>query len=165
MDVGLEETCQLSLCALVGRFAYKTKCKLSFSDWMKEIWYPWLGYILTYMTLPSGWFGLIFKTPEDAESILNKFWDYKGGSLMLKRWRTRFDPATEYFSFRHVWVLLPGLPLNLWNTSALTAIGNLLGLFLKIDEACLLSTDKRLARVLVEVDLHVGLMDSIELEW
>jgi hypothetical protein len=25
MDVGLEETCQLSLCALVGCFAYKTK--------------------------------------------------------------------------------------------------------------------------------------------
>jgi hypothetical protein len=89
----------------------------------------------------------------------------KGGNLMLKRWRTGFDPATEYFSFRHVWVLLPGLPLNLWNTSALTAIGNLLGHFLKIDEASLHSIDKRLARVLVEVELHAGLMDSIKLEW
>jgi hypothetical protein len=30
MDVGLEETCQLSLCALVGRFSYKTRCTTSF---------------------------------------------------------------------------------------------------------------------------------------
>jgi hypothetical protein len=53
---------------------------------------------------------------------------------MLKRWRTRFDPATEFFSLRHVWVLLPGFPLNLWNKKALMAIGNLLGRFLKVDE-------------------------------
>jgi hypothetical protein len=153
------------LCALVGRFAYKSKCSLSFPDWMKEVWFPLIGYVPTYLTLPSGWFGLIFKILEDVEIILNRFWDYKGGSLMLKRWRTWFDPATEYFSFRHVWVLLPGFPLNLWNKTALMAIGNLLGRFLKIDEACLLSSDKRMARVLVELDLHAGLMDSIELEW
>jgi len=65
----------------------------------------------------------------------------------------------------HVWVLFPGFPLNLWNVPALTAIGNLLGRFLKIDEACLHSTDKRLARVLVELDFHARLMESIELEW
>jgi hypothetical protein len=84
---------------------------------------------------------------------------------MLKRWRTGFNPSSEYFSYRHVWVLLPGLPLNLWNLPVLKAIGNLLGRFLKVDETCLLSTDKRMARVLVELDLHAGLMDSIELEW
>jgi hypothetical protein len=39
---------------------------------------------------------------------------------MLKHWRTGFDPTTEYFIFRHVWVLLPGFPLNLWNITALT---------------------------------------------
>jgi hypothetical protein len=73
MDVRLEETCQLSLCALVGRFSYKHKCNLTFTDWMKEVWQPRLGYIPTYMTLPSGWFSLLFKTPEDAECILNFF--------------------------------------------------------------------------------------------
>jgi len=88
MDVGLEETCQLALCALVGRFTYKHKCSLTFSDWMKEVWLPRLGYILTFMTLPCGWFSLLFKTPEDAKSILNLFWDYKGGNLIMKWWRT-----------------------------------------------------------------------------
>jgi hypothetical protein len=64
-----------------------------------------------------------------------------------------------------VWVLLPGLPLNLWNKKALMAIGNLLIHFLKVDEKGLQAPDKRMACVLVELDLHVGLMESLELEW
>ena len=64
---------------------------------------------------------------------------------MLKRWNTAFDPTIEYVSHRYVWVLLPGLSLNLWNITALKAIGNLLGHFLKVDEACRLSSDKCLA--------------------
>jgi len=85
MDVGLEETCQLSLCTLAGKFSSIHKCNITFTDWMKEVWQPWLGYIPTIMTLPSGWFSLLFKTPEDAEIILIFFWDYKGDILMLKR--------------------------------------------------------------------------------
>lgn len=54
MDVGLKETYQLSLCALVGRFAYKSKCSLSFTDWMKDVWNPIIGYVPTYLKLPCG---------------------------------------------------------------------------------------------------------------
>jgi hypothetical protein len=36
------------------------------------------------MTLPRGWFGLLFKTPEDAKSILIFLGDYKGNILILK---------------------------------------------------------------------------------
>lgn len=68
---------------------------------------------------------------------------------MLKRWRLGFNSEIEYFSHRHVWVLFPSLPLNLWNLTALTAIGNLLGCFLKVDELGLKSSDRRMARVLV----------------
>jgi hypothetical protein len=132
---------------------------------MKDTWFPIIGYVPDYLTLPCGWFGLTFKILEDAELILSSFWDYDGGSLMLKRWHTAFDPTIEYVSHRHIWVLLPDLPLNLWNRTALKAIGNLLGRFLKVDEACRLSSDKRLAQILVELDLHVGLMKVIEFEW
>jgi hypothetical protein len=84
---------------------------------------------------------------------------------MLKRWRVRFDPSTEYFSYRHLWVLLPGLPLQLWNVKALEAIGNELGRFIKVDEIALQSQDKRMAKVLVEVDIHAGLLESLEIDW
>jgi hypothetical protein len=122
MDVGLEETCIFSLCALVGHFAYKTKSNPFFADWMELHLVPLLGYVPKYITLTYGWFSLVFKMPEDVEVILGSFLDFVGGSLMLKHWRTGFDPVKEYFSCRHVWVCLPSLSLNLWNHSALTAI-------------------------------------------
>jgi hypothetical protein len=61
MDVGLEETCKLSLCVLVGRFAYKSKSSIPFSEWMKRTWSPIIGYEPRILTLPYGWFGLVFK--------------------------------------------------------------------------------------------------------
>jgi len=84
MDMGLEETCRLSLCSLVGRFSHKTKCNLPFSEWMKVVWSPVIGYAPEYLTLPVGWFKLIFKKPEDDELILNQLWDYEGANIMPK---------------------------------------------------------------------------------
>jgi hypothetical protein len=42
--------------------------------------------------------------------------------MMLKWWRISFDPAQDYFQYRHLWVLLPGLPLNFWNVESSDAI-------------------------------------------
>jgi hypothetical protein len=84
---------------------------------------------------------------------------------MLKRWRVSFDPTKEYFQCRHLWVLLSGLPLQWWNKKALTEIANGLGRFLAVDEKALQARDKRLCRVLVEIDIHAGLLEMIELEW
>ena len=84
---------------------------------------------------------------------------------MLKRWWIRFDPSTEYFSYCHLWVLLPILPLQLWNIKALEAIGSVLGCFIKVDEEALQSLKKRMEKVLVEVDIHVGLLETLEIEW
>jgi hypothetical protein len=81
---------------------------------------------------------------------------------MLKRWRLIFDLKHEYFSFRHLWVLLSGLPLQLWNNKALEAIGNSLGHFIKLDEEALLSNDCRMTKILVEVDVHGGLLDNLD---
>jgi hypothetical protein len=62
-------------------------------------------------------------------------------------------------------VLLPSLPLQLWNLKSLEAVGNSIGRFLNIDETTLRSPDKRMAKVLVEVDVHAGLLEVLEIEW
>jgi hypothetical protein len=93
------------------------------------------------------------------------FWGYGGGSLMLKQWCINFNPVTEYFSFHHIWVLLPGLPLQLWNSKALELIGNTLGSFLMVDEQALHTVDKQMEKVLVEVDIHAGLLETLDIEW
>jgi hypothetical protein len=115
MYVGLEESCKLSLYALVGRFSYKSRSNLLFNKWMHITWVLLIGYSPELLTLPHGWFDLVFRNLKDSTFILDKFWEYEGGSIMLKRWNTCVDPATEYFSFCHVWVLLAGLSLQLWN--------------------------------------------------
>jgi hypothetical protein len=65
--------------------------------------------------------------PEDASLLLSKFWVLGGSNLMLKRWWVAFNPVTEHFQFCHLWVLLSGLPMHLWNEGALRAIGEALG--------------------------------------
>jgi hypothetical protein len=106
MDVGLTEACNLALCALVGRLAYKEKCKQSMDAWITKHWKPILGYIPKIHLLQQGWLAFIFRNSEDSTLILDNFWPIDGGSLMLKRWRLGFNPSTEFFSHRHVWVLL-----------------------------------------------------------
>jgi hypothetical protein len=88
-----------------------------------------ITWVFSEMILIRGWFCFIFRTPEDSMKILQETWILNGGSLMLKRWRVGFDPVTEYFQFRHIWVLLPGLPIQFWNEDAFRAIGNELGRF------------------------------------
>ena len=45
------------------------------------------------------------------------------------------------------------------------AIGNVLGCFIKTDEEALQSSDRRMAKVLVEIDVHEGLLDTLEIDW
>ena len=116
-----------------------------------------MSYAPELLTLPRGWFGFVFKSPEDSTRIIENFWVFEGVNLMLKRWRLKFDSTTEYFSYRQLWVLLPGLPLQLWNSKALEPIGNVFGRFIKIDEESLLSRDRRMEKILVEVVVHGGL--------
>jgi hypothetical protein len=73
MDVGLSEACNLALCALVGRLAYKDKCNLRLDDWITDSWKPLLGYLPKVLYLQHGWIGFIFKMPEDSIRVLEKF--------------------------------------------------------------------------------------------
>jgi hypothetical protein len=84
---------------------------------------------------------------------------------MLKKWRLPFNPETEYFSFRHIWVMLLGLPLYLWNKGALTAIRNNLGSFIMVGKKNLEVSNRKVAKVLVEMDVHLGLLTTMEVEW
>jgi hypothetical protein len=128
-------------------------------------WKPLLGYLPKIHLLQHGWLGFIFKTPEDTALILGRFWAIDGGSLMLKRWRLGFNPSTEFFGHRHIWVLLPGLPLQLWNQRALELIGASLGSFLKVDLNSLEASDRRMARIYVDIDIQAGLPEVLEIDW
>jgi hypothetical protein len=84
---------------------------------------------------------------------------------MLKRWRLAFNPDTDYFQHRHLWVLLPGLPLFLWNEGALKAIGASLGTYIAVDPQSLSGPVRKMGRVLVAMDICAGLPETLEIEW
>ena len=87
---------------------------------------------------------------------------------MLECWHIHFDPLRECVKKRHFWVLLPGLPLPLWNCSVMEGIGNTIGHYVTVEDDFLHAYDKRMAKILVEMDLNSGLPAEIEilcLEW
>jgi hypothetical protein len=109
-DIGLEDTCCLALCGLVGRFTYENLQKDTLSVWLEKAWKPLLGYVPELFPLTKGWLGFLCRYPEDVALLLSKRWLNGRSSLMVKRWSVAFNPETYYLSKRHFWVLLPGLP-------------------------------------------------------
>lgn len=164
-DIGLKDSVNLALCTLVGRTSYRTLCKTDIIVWVQSTWLPLLGYSPEISFLTHGWLGFHLRSPEDSFLLLNGHWLYDGGSLLLKRWGISFNPAQDYFSLHHLWVLLPGLPLYLWNSSTLETIGNSLGKVLAVDLKVLEAPIKRVTMVLMELDIHEGLQESIDIEW
>ena len=154
MDIGLEESCNLALCTLVRRLAYLSHCLTRIEEWVRRFWKPLLGYFPEVLSLPRGWLGFVFKNLEDYALILEKLWKYDSGRLMIRRWRISFNPTTEYFIFRHLWVLLLSLPLHMQNFRALEVVGKSNGHLLSVDEASMNSFDQRMEKILVEVDIH-----------
>jgi hypothetical protein len=84
---------------------------------------------------------------------------------MLKRWRMTFNPDTDHFQLRHLWVLLPGLPLYFWNEEAFRAIGDSLGKFITLDTSSMNSPMRKVGKVLVELDTATGLSETLEISW
>jgi len=83
-EIGLEETCSLALCALVGRLSYRVRSGPFLEDWVHLTWALLLGYTPEVVTLTRGWFFFLFKTLEDSEKVLSRNWIVKEGILMLK---------------------------------------------------------------------------------
>jgi hypothetical protein len=164
-DIGMEDSVSLALCTLLGRISYRHLCRIELADWVHSIGNPLLGYSPEISYLPRGWYSFNFATAEDALLILERLWVFDRATLMMKHWRVSFDPQQDYFRHRHTWVLLPSLPLHLSNTKALQAIGNSLGRFISVDSVALAAPVKRVAKVLVELDIHEGVLESIDIEW
>ncbi|WMV29743.1 hypothetical protein MTR67_023128 [Solanum verrucosum] len=73
--------------------------------------------------------------------------------VIMKPWVPEFNFKDEILSTIPLWVKLPNLPLNCWNSVVLSKIGSSLGKPLYADE-CKTQTNRiSFARILVEVDV------------
>jgi len=44
-------------------------------------------------------------------------------------------------------------------------IGNALGCLIKVDDHALSAPERQMGKILVEVDIHLGLLESLEIQW
>jgi hypothetical protein len=72
-DIGLVDTCRLTLCGLVGRFAYQSLSVEKLTAWLEQIWVPVIGYVRDMYSLSKGWIGFLCRSPYYCEA-LNKFY-------------------------------------------------------------------------------------------
>ena len=64
-----------------------------------------------------------------------------------------------------IWVRLPALPLHFWDLYHFRRIGDILGAFLEADLSYLETNEKKVARILVNLNLREGLAEYINMDW
>jgi hypothetical protein len=64
-----------------------------------------------------------------------------------------------------VWVCLPALPLHFWSLEHFKAIGNFLGDFLEADMTFEETKQRKVARILVNLNVREGLGEEVDLRW
>jgi hypothetical protein len=55
--------------------------------------------------------------------------------------------------------------LQFWNEGALMAMGNTLGRFIALDTSSLTDATRKMGKILVELDIHEGLPEVLDIEW
>ena len=136
--------------------------KASWVNWASDNWKPLFDYIPTISLLSNGWIGFVFLDPEHCTRALEGVCRIGKGSLVLEQWHSNFDPLRERISKRHLWVLLLHLPFPLWSRQILEGIGNTIGRFISVEDDFHLVYDKRVAKILVELDISRGLPAKVE---
>ena len=86
--------------------------RMELMEWVQKVWKLLFDFSSQVIGLPKGWFSFIFLTEEHTEQALDRFRVIKEGLLILLRWNVHFDSYKRNLSKRHLWLLLPGLPVQ-----------------------------------------------------
>jgi hypothetical protein len=160
-DVALYRMSSLATKALVGKFYYIKMTKARLKKWISTEWKQVLGYCPRFSLLSNFWIIFHFLSEEDLNKVSKKTWVIDRGVLMMKKREP--GPHTEGFSKRCLWMLLPELPIEYLDLEVLRGLRDSVGRFVYFDERDLKWNNKRMAWVLVEVDLDLGLPEDIEI--
>ncbi|CAI0451791.1 unnamed protein product [Linum tenue] len=86
--------------------------------------------------------------------------------ILTRRWKRGFDPGEgdDVLTNLLVWVRLPKLPMDYYDSVILRDVGNSIGKYVKMDETTRAATRGHFARICVEVDLTKPLIVKYRLE-
>lgn len=106
-----------------------------------------------------------FSTNEDFVAALQGGpWMVADHLISVAKWHPNFDPYDVKVSKITAWVRFPGIPIEYYNVSALTKLGNLVGKALYVDKTTMNVSRGKYARACVEVDLSKPLLSKFPLK-
>jgi len=141
-------------------FAVKT-----IRDWILSTWNDELGYLPELVKLNRNWYAFTFQNSEHSKWVLSKAWSINNSLLLLKPWIPLFDARTKLLDKILIWVRLPTLPFHLWSFDYFKKIGNFLGDFLNADMTFEETKQRKVVRILVNLNVKEGLGEELDLNW
>ncbi|XP_009586956.1 uncharacterized protein [Nicotiana tomentosiformis] len=113
----------------------------------------------------EGYFVVLFNSLEDRDAIIfSGTYTINNRPIIVRAWSPEFNFSEEVLRTISLWIRLPNLPLNYWDTVTLSRIGSVLGCPIYAGE-CTSGIDKiSYARILVEMDVTRELPVSIKVQ-
>ena len=103
-----------------------------------------------------------FSSTDDYDKVLRGGpWFIGGHFLAIKPWEPYFKASKAKLTSVAVWVRLPELRIEFYDTFVLKEIGSVIGLVLRIDSYTAFETRGGYARLCVQIDLEKPLINSI----
>ncbi|WMV45432.1 hypothetical protein MTR67_038817 [Solanum verrucosum] len=113
----------------------------------------------------DGYFVVRFANEEERDMVLcSGPHHFLRRPVIMKPWVPKFNFKEEILTTIPLWVKLPNLPLNCWNSVVLSKIGSSVGKPLYDDECTTQTSRISFARILVEVDLTRPLEKVIKIQ-
>ncbi|XP_057790736.1 uncharacterized protein LOC131007838 [Salvia miltiorrhiza] len=110
----------------------------------------------------KGFFTIKFKCMEDKKIAKSKsVIELSSGYVRLREWTKFFDPYKESSSLAQIWVRIYNLPLEFWHPEVIAVVGRAVGHPIRMDSSSASGEVGHFARILIEVDLTLPLLDGV----
>jgi len=148
---------------IVGRVNGRVFAVKTIRDWIQDAWQAEIGYSSELVELNRNWYTFIFQSNEHSKWVLSKAWSIKNSLMLLKPWNPLFDASIGCLDKISVWVRLPVHPFHLWSFEYFKKIGNFLGDFVDADMSYEETKQRKVARILVNLNVREGLGEEMDL--
>lgn len=117
---------------------------------------------INIVDMADGFFLVFFSSKEDySYALFEGPWMIVDNYLIVQKWRPMFLQSVESVRKVAVWIRIPKLPFELYNTNFLWRIESGLGTMLKVDRLTSIHSRGQYARICVEIDLDKPLKSYI----
>ena len=95
--------------------------------------------------------------------VLAQNWTIEQCPVLLKSWTPTFDASCKRVDEVSIWVRLLSFPWQYWSEEHFICIGNILGTYLEAYLSYKVTKLRRVARILVNINVWEGLYEEIHL--